>query len=771
MKFKFLKKAFAFALAGGLFLAPQFSESATATNVITLMNDSSTIVINDEEMEVSTMPFEYEGYTMVPLRFVGENVLQATINYNTETQLIELIRVDKTAYIDLVTGKVTVIDAVYESSDNMEAPEIDEDVLSNFVIEEVEEESMFVGVYEELYADELGIDVELIEEVLDEILNSEEVSDDEVEEDTSLTLPVAPIVVDGVTYVPLRFFSEIFDCTVDYNSETTVVTIVAPDPVEPEPDPADLPKPIANAQFANISAGQAIDYMDYSYDPNGYDIVARQWKISYKTEPTLYFEGSIREILTYPSAGYFTVSLSVKNSRGTWSEWYTTTFNVYENKAPKITDFYMIGDDGYETDIVKQGTDIDFVYEFTNEDWEEITSVNYYYTTKAGGTTYTKAKAPSALFSTADHDITLTLTDAFGNVSEPYTITVSAYNNVVMSEMEYKMNNLSTGEPYLNYDNVNFNLVAKQAEAQDIVLQDVQLLSSNNPETVTDLSILYQDYASGALRLRFHHRNLTGESMWLYAVAENETDEPITLTVKNLATAGPSVDVITVGANVVANYLKNNADEYTVTINPGEVYVINDASSILKNGYTSAGLIELETSGELKFSIVALPEDMDVADYNELDYHEKNSTHIRGTFEYATMEMSYVLSGKELEKIVIGREDAFDDYYVTGVDAITGDEVTNNGNRGVLHQLTITAEKTVGLLLNPRGTSYYGTIKNIDGEVYTMSYGGLMKGLYEATTLCVIEAGETVTIEYLAPSGSDTPLLLVAIPEYLWYEY
>lgn len=770
MKFKFLKKSFTLALAGGLFLTPQFSQGATATNVITLMNDSSAVVINNEEMELGTMPFEYEGYTMVPLRFVGENVLQATINYQTQTQIIELIRVDKTAYIDLATGNVTVVDAVYESSNNMDAPEIDEDALSNFVIEEVEEESMFAGVYEELYADELGIDAELVEEVLDEILNEDTATEDEVLDD-GLSLPVAPIVVDNVTYVPLRFFSEIFDCTVDYNSQTKLVTIVAPDPVEPEADPQDLPKPIANAQFTNISAGQAINYMDYSYDPNGYDIVARQWKINYKNEPTLYFEGSIRDILTYPSAGYFTVSLSVKNSKGTWSEWYTTTFNVYENKAPEITDLYMVNADGKEVSQIKQGEAIDFVYEFSNEDWEEITSVNYSYTTKAGDTTYTKAKAPSALFSTADHDVTLTLTDAFGNVSEPYTITVSGYNNVTMSEMEYKMNNLSTGEPYLNYDTVNFNLVADQAEAEDIVLQDVQLLSSNNPETVTDLSILYQDYASGELRLRFHHRNLTGESMWLYAVAENEAEEPITITVKNLATAGPSVDVITVGASVVANYLKNDADEYTVTIAPGEVYVINNGSSILKNGFTSAGLIELETSGELKFSIVALPENMDVDDYNELDYHEKNSTHIRGTFEYATMEMSYVLSGKELEKIVIGREDAFDNYYVTGVDAITGDEVTNNGNRGVLHKLTITAEETVGLLLNPRGTSYYGTIKNIDGEVYTMSYGGLMKGLYEATTLCVIEAGETVTIEYLAPSGSDTPMLLVAIPEYLWYQY
>ncbi|MEN6461148.1 MAG: stalk domain-containing protein [Syntrophomonas sp.] len=45
---------------------------------------------------------------------------------------------------------------------------------------------------------------------------------------TSMTLDVAPQIVDGRTLIPLRFFSEAFNCQVDWNSSTYQVSIISP---------------------------------------------------------------------------------------------------------------------------------------------------------------------------------------------------------------------------------------------------------------------------------------------------------------------------------------------------------------------------------------------------------------------------------------------------------------------------------------------------------------------------------------------------------------
>lgn len=53
------------------------------------------------------------------------------------------------------------------------------------------------------------------------------------ETETTVTLDVAPVVVNDRTYVPLRFVAETFGCTVDYyvsdNTETNVAIIYTPD--------------------------------------------------------------------------------------------------------------------------------------------------------------------------------------------------------------------------------------------------------------------------------------------------------------------------------------------------------------------------------------------------------------------------------------------------------------------------------------------------------------------------------------------------------------
>ena len=59
----------------------------------------------------------------------------------------------------------------------------------------------------------------------------------------------------------------------------------------------------------------------------------------------------------------------------------------------------------------------------------------------------------------------------------------------------------------------------------------------------------------------------------------------------------------------------------------------------------------------------------------------------------------------------------------------------------------------------------------IDGKVINLSQAGMMAGISEGCILDVMAAGETKEITYIVPSGSDSPVLIVAIPQNQWSNY
>ena len=130
--------------------------------------------------------------------------------------------------------------------------------------------------------------------------------------------------------------------------------------------------------------------------------------------------------------------------------------------------------------------------------------------------------------------------------------------------------------------------------------------------------------------------------------------------------------------------------------------------------------------------------------------------------------------GDEPQKVMIGYPDSFvgkvDNYLLTGRDVLSDTEACNKGNYGMVQKFTLTAETRTGVLLNPRGSIYRGALL-WNGELCLVSANGQIKTQRESAILGVIEAGETVEITYITPDGSDSPVLLVSIPEEFWSEY
>ena len=670
-----------------IILSISISLPANASNsdfrgIIVLKPGSPIVNIGGENVRIQAPPYIENGTTMVPLRFICQNVLNASVQWDTATSVISIYDGTQTVIIDIKNKRIMANGVEYKP-------------------------------------------------------------------------PVAPAIRTGHTYVPLRLIAELFNCTVNYDTVQRTVTISTSQQVKV--------LPVARFELPQgLIGGQELSYKDTSYDPMGHAITSRVWEITMPDGRTLKTNDP-RSIMSRPSSGTYTFSLRVKNAFDVWSEPTIQTYTVLPNEPPVITDFASTKKEA------AIGEAIDFSYNVINEEWEKITEVRWAYSWFDGENHKTAREKPRAFFRPGLHKVSVQVRDEYGNWSKEAEIDITVKEKVVMSEKAFKFNNPIQGELFLNHTRINYNL-KPTAQVLAASNDDVTLIASNNPEKVDAAGILYHDEASGLVRVRYHHRNMLPGNLRILAIAENNTNTPVEVEFLRSGLAGPSLDIMQVGQQVVVSYLlaANKPSGEKIILQPGERIILNSNQRALKNDEVLAGLIEIHCSDKLHFTIAAMEEGRSLESYKDLPVLPKYNTHIRGTFGKAGINMDALISGKQTEKVVIGRADAYPGYFLYGFENTTGQYIINNGNRGVLHTITLTAEERVGVFLNPRGTIFRGALMGFNGDICLLANAGVLVGNQEGVILGVLEKGETKTITYLAPSGSDSPVLLIFVPESEW---
>lgn len=139
--------------------------------------------------------------------------------------------------------------------------------------------------------------------------------------------------------------------------------------------------------------------------------------------------------------------------------------------------------------------------------------------------------------------------------------------------------------------------------------------------------------------------------MQIHAIAHNASSEPITLTYGQKGLAGPSLDVIQVGMQVVLNYMTASNTQTSVVIQPGQSIILNEEQGSMIND-ALCGLLDVHASAPLDFMIVSVPPGSSAQAWQNLNLEVLPliKTHIRGTFPQATIDMQVTASGKEIEK-------------------------------------------------------------------------------------------------------------------------
>ncbi|NLO89406.1 MAG: hypothetical protein GX088_03645 [Clostridia bacterium] len=564
-----------------------------------------------------------------------------------------------------------------------------------------------------------------------------------------------PLIRNSRVLVPLRFLSESTGLTVDYEHLSKKITITR----SQEGTVNNAPNAYFEFVDAEVRAGQAVRVNDLSWDPEGDAIVAWEWEVvNDKGERKRV--ASLDEYFPVRTPGTYLVRLRVKDSNENWSQLYEKNLEVKPNQPPVIKEFEA------GAKRIPQGTPLNFTYKVEDEPWDSIVEERWVYRWKDyTGKTIEVVGKPRALFGDQTYEVALKVKDSFNNWSNEAVIVLESTKEKGKSEYEFKFSDPVSGEFFINPDNIHYNSLPEAAV--EVEYGGPVLILSNSPETVKSPGILYQDRVKGKVRIYYHHKNGTGKRCTFAVWVKNLGDSNEVVKINNLALAGPTTDEMFLGQRVAYQYL-NSPGGSSVILNRGGVAAINTGQygKAIANGEIISGMIELECSEQLEITLAMIELGQDY--YSAHVVLSPDGIHARGTFEDGDVIIMATLKGSEPEKITLGRDISVEGF-IKGRDALTGEEVVNKGNYGVLYKITVKSPTETGVIFNPRGTIFRGAAADSQGQAYLLPATGFIRGnFFVGAVMGVIPAQKEKTFLYTPPGGSDTPALIVLIPKPYW---
>ncbi len=570
-----------------------------------------------------------------------------------------------------------------------------------------------------------------------------------------------PIIIDSMTYLPLRTIAEIFDIQTDYDQSTRQISLLKVQDGSYEP-PVRRP---AIAQFSFVqdeyTAGQIVRAINESFHENNLPITDTLWMINFDETKT---NKKLENMFSKPGAGNYLVSLKVEAGKGNWSEWVTKEITIKPNQKPLVTTLRA------DKDSYAGGERMDFTYTYDNEPWENIKASRWTY--RQVGEVVSKAvvEKPQHIFHQGQYVVTLQLQDDYGNWSDTEELIVNITGESLQKELDYRFTKGQSGDIIDNFDNFNY-LSYRTVSAHETILKDGTLFLSNSPENVKSNGILYRDTVGGAGRILLHHHNSFTEEenavepKKVVLVAENTTDEPVSFSISNRSEKGPSTDILFIGQQVLYDYLKGSPVQ-TYSLKPGEkAFIYDSASKKWDKGQVVSVQMDFNVEGTVALTTAVLGRDAKIDDIQYLPELDKDA-HPRGTFDKTDIYHKIHVDNSEPTKLVLG---AGAEEWVNGYDAITGEMAQNRGNFAVNYKIEITATEDTGIMLNPRAGLFRGALKWDNEEpFFAPSKGYFMGHNSKGVMLGVVKAGETRTLEYSLPNGSASPVLLVFMPKDHW---
>lgn len=531
----------------------------------------------------------------------------------------------------------------------------------------------------------------------------------------------------NVFMVPLTSITQALNIpyTVDNVNKTVILDLVS--------------KPVASfttKPSTDIYATQTqVTYLTQSSSPRGLPIVNERW------------EGR-QDVFQEP--GTYTITYSVQDSSGQWSDPYSQTITVKPQNQPPVAMFttdkkeYMMGEKITYTDL-------------STDDENRIQKREW-------------VNNKLAFFEPGEKEISLTVTDQLG-LTSTYTQTVTIKNETLYEEDDF--NKLFT--PYGDLYEFDGSEVPQMETVPASVTSGPRLLiRANSPERVLQDGIVYQEIGTGSQRILAHYVNETGRNVKMYIVATNNNILPATINVEASGFGGPSPFATAAGKLGTMRYLQSLTDgtkRSTTVLNPGESRVIlPDLSAIkMKPDEVISLLSDLNSDQPVQYTVIMVEESADpLVAFQTLPKLDKDGIHNRGTYMDADRTVEYAEEvGRKAQRIVIGDNNV--DPNLTGTDGIDGSAASNAGNFGVLYKIRLTNVAPYSLItFNPRGGLYSGYAM-VNSQIIAVANNSGVRAPNENSVLYRTgHMAESVEIYFTAAAGSNLPvnLLVQPLPEY-----
>ncbi len=494
-------------------------------------------------------------------------------------------------------------------------------------------------------------------------------------------------------------------------------------------------KPTASftVQPTEIFAGQTtVNFITSSSSPNGTAIVNERW------------EGNKQDI--YDQPGYYSVTYSVMDANGQWSNPYSLTINVIQPNQPPVANFTT------DKDEYKMGEPVTITDLSSDPEGDVLT------------TEWTNRSL--AFFNPGPLSIQLKVTDTHG-LSSIFEKTINITNEQLYTREEVEKLFTPQGD-VLTAD--GSSIPALPNLTYNISSEPYTLIRSNSPETVNTEGVLYRETAFGATRFLVHHKNNMSTRQKVYIIATNNNLYPTTITTQYVGFAGPASSPEYTGKISVLKYyssLLNGGNIGTITLQPGEsVPILTDTSKIaMKPGEIISLSADLFSDYPVQYNVIMVEQTKDpLAALPTLPILDRDGVHNRGTYPDSTRIINVTdVVGTSQSKLLLG--DNKSDLNLIGVDPMNATEASNSGNFGVLYKIKLdrVAPNTL-ITFNPRGGNYLGSVV-VNGTIVNLSNKGSLANADMSAVVYRTGQYETaVEILFTVASGSNLPVNFIFTP-------
>lgn len=480
------------------------------------------------------------------------------------------------------------------------------------------------------------------------------------------------------------------------------------------------------------------------------EIFAGETTVTYKTESESSlglpivderWEGK-QEIFETP--GEYTISYSVQDSSGSWSDPYTQTITVIQPNQPPVASFstdkaeYMMGE----------------LITYTDESTDDV-----------GIKTTKWENKEFAFFTPGPKTIQLTVTDNKG-LSSTFEHQINITGDSLYSQDDFNQLFIPTGEKFI----FNSSDVPSRPKINYTYNDEPStLIRSNSPETVNSEGIVYRETAVGDMRFMIHHVNNLNKNVKMYVIATNKNDTAVTLRTDYLGFAGPSYIATAAGKKSVLNYFQSMQDgskQSSITLEPGERKLVMTElnKTRMKKGDVISLFSDMYSDLPVQFDVIMIDEKSDpLSVIDQLPLLDSDGVHNRGTYPNSTRVIQYSDPvGGEPQRLVLG--DNADDPNLDGIDPMYNEPTSNAGNFGVLYKITLdnVAPNTL-ISFNPRGGKYSGYAM-VNGEIVPIYSLGQVKPDEQSVLYRTGGFEQKVEIMLTAAPGSNLPVNLLFTP-------